>query len=368
MTHVRIPPANVAVHLEGVCKRYGAVTALHPVSLTLYEGEFVSLLGPVGCGKSTLLKLLAGSLETDAGEVVIDGQPLAQSARAPYEVGVVAQDYALQTALSVAQNVGEPLRVRGVAAAEIEQQVQQALAQVQLQGCGHCYPHELSAGQQQRVALACALVLRPRLLLLDEPFSALDKPLRLAMQAELKDLQRKLGITLLLVTHDHRQALGLSDRVVVIDAGRVRQVGTPEAIYRDPQHPRVAGFVGDVNVLPGRYLSRDERALLELGNSPLRLAPARVHGEVGARVDVYVRPENIQLGPLGPQSLFSATVVAHVFQGDHLDIHLDVPALGQKRLFVRQSGLDALTRWPTGAVAGLTFDCEAVCAFAADSY
>lgn len=369
MSTAQIKPVtqpNIAVQLDGVLKRFGDSIALHQVSLKIQEGEFVTLLGPSGCGKSTLLNLVAGFAEADGGEIFIDGQLVTDTPAYQREIGIVFQNYALFPHMNVASNVGYGLRMRGVPKGEIGTRVAQALALVKLDGYGERKPRELSGGQQQRVALARALVIRPKVLLLDEPFSALDKNLRLSMQIELKEIQRKLGVTTVFVTHDQSEALSMSDRVVVMSAGHVRQIGTPDAIYRRPQDPFVASFVGDVNILRGRYVSRDELATVALGNSSLRLPAERVHGDIGTSLDVYVRPENIRLGTLGPRSLLTATVVAHVFQGDHVDIHLDVPALGQTRLFVRQSGLDALTRWPVGAVAGLTFDDEGVCAFAAD--
>jgi len=369
MSTAQIKPVtqpNIAVQLDGVLKRFGDSIALHQVSLKIQEGEFVTLLGPSGCGKSTLLNLVAGFAEADGGEIFIDGQLVTDTPAYQREIGIVFQNYALFPHMNVASNVGYGLRMRGVPKGEISTRVAQALALVKLDGYGERKPRELSGGQQQRVALARALVIRPKVLLLDEPFSALDKNLRLSMQIELKEIQRKLGVTTVFVTHDQSEALSMSDRVVVMSAGHVRQIGTPDAIYRRPQDPFVASFVGDVNILRGRYLSRDDLASVALGNSSLRLPAERVHGNIGANLDVYVRPENIRLGALGPHSLLAATVVAHVFQGDHVDIHLDVPALGKTRLFVRQSGLDALTRWPVGAVAGLTFDDEGVCAFATD--
>lgn len=358
---------NVAVQLDGVFKRFGDSVALQHVSLKIHEGEFVSLLGPSGCGKSTLLKLMAGTVEADVGEVFIDGQRVGDTPPNQRDIGTVFQKYALFPHMNVAWNVGYGLRLRGLGKEEIAKRIEQMLALVKLEGYGERKPRELSGGQQQRVALARALVIRPKVLLLDEPFSVLDKNLRLSMLIELKNIQRKLGVTTVFVTHDQGEALSMSDRVVVMSAGKIRQVDTPDTLYRNPQNPFVASFVGDVNILPGRYLSRNDKATLELGNSLLRLPACRVHADVGARLDVYVRPESIRLSELGSHSRLSATVVAHVFQGDHVDIYLDVPALGANHLFVRQSGLDALTSWPTGAVAGLTFDCEGVCAFAADT-
>lgn len=357
--------AHVAVQLDGVLKRFGDAIALHKISLTIEEGEFITLLGPSGCGKTTLLNLMAGFAEADGGEIFIDGDLV--TAIPPYqrEIGIVFQNYALFPHMTVEKNVGYGLRMRGVPKAEIAERVEQALALVKLAGYGHRKPRELSGGQQQRVALARALVIRPKVLLLDEPFSALDKNLRLSMQVELKAIQRKLGVTTVFVTHDQGEALSMSDRVVVMSAGHVRQIGTPDEIYRRPQDPFVAGFVGDVNILPGRYAGRDGMAMLEVGGNTLRLPAERVHAMMGERLDVYVRPENLQLAPPGPHSLFSATVIAHVFQGDHVDVHLDVPALGSASLFARQSGLNSLTRWPVGSLAGVSVDDEGVCAFSA---
>lgn len=359
--------ANVAVQLDGVLKRFGDAIALHKISLTIHEGEFITLLGPSGCGKTTLLNLMAGFAEADGGEIFIDGDLVTEIPPYQREIGIVFQNYALFPHMTVEKNVGYGLRMRGVPKAEIAERVGQVLALVKLAGYGQRKPRELSGGQQQRVALARALVIRPKVLLLDEPFSALDKNLRLSMQVELKAIQRKLGVTTVFVTHDQGEALSMSDRVVVMSAGHVRQIGPPDEIYRRPQDPFVASFVGDVNILPGRYAGRDTSALLELGGNTLRLPAKRVQASVGDRLDVYVRPENVQLAPLGPQALLSATVLTHVFQGDHVDVHLDIPALGSASLFARQSGLEALTRWPIGSVVGLTFDDEGVCAFASDA-
>lgn len=356
---------HIAVQLDGVLKRFGDAIALHKISLTIEEGEFITLLGPSGCGKTTLLNLMAGFAEADGGEIFIDGDLVTEIPPYQREIGIVFQNYALFPHMTVEKNVGYGLRMHGVPKAEIAERVEQALALVKLAGYGHRKPRELSGGQQQRVALARALVIRPKVLLLDEPFSALDKNLRLSMQVELKAIQRKLGVTTVFVTHDQGEALSMSDRVVVMSAGHVRQIGTPDEIYRRPQDPFVAGFVGDVNILPGRYVGRDGAAMLELGGNTLRLPAERVHATIGERLDVYVRPENLQLAPLGPHSLFSATVIAHVFQGDHVDVHLDVPALGSASLFARQSGLNSLTRWPIGILVGVSVDDEGVCAFSA---
>ncbi len=356
---------NIAVRLDGVLKRFGESVALHQISLTIEEGEFITLLGPSGCGKTTLLNLMAGFTETDGGEIFIDGEPVTEVPPYQREIGIVFQNYALFPHMSVEKNVGYGLRMRGVPKAEIAERVKNALALVKLADYGQRKPRELSGGQQQRVALARALVIRPKVLLLDEPFSALDKNLRLSMQVELKAIQRKLGVTTVFVTHDQGEALSMSDRIVVMSAGHVRQIGSPHLVYHHPADPFVAGFVGDVNILPGVYAGRDNTAIIELGGNRVRLPAERVKANVGERLDVYLRPENIRLVPLGPNALFSATVITHVFQGDHVDVYLNVPSLGIASLFVRQSGLDLLNNWAVGTVTGICFDEKSISAFSA---
>ena len=242
----------IAVRLDGVTKRFGETTALDELSLLVRRGELMTLLGPSGCGKTTLLNLVAGFLVPDRGEIAIDGRRVTDLPSYRREIGIMFQNYALFPHMNVAANVGYGLRMRRIARPEIERRVADALALVKLEGLEDRRPRQLSGGQQQRVALARALVIRPKVLLLDEPFSALDKSLRASMQVELKEIQRKLGVTTIFVTHDQSEALSLSDRVAVIAQGRIRQLGTPDEIYRRPADRFVASFVGDVNVLHAR--------------------------------------------------------------------------------------------------------------------
>ncbi|MGK6902508.1 ABC transporter ATP-binding protein [Klebsiella pneumoniae] len=323
--------------------------------------EFITLLSPVGCSKTTLLNLMAGFAEADGGEIFIDGELVTEIPPYQREIGIVFQNYALFPHMTVGERGLRPAYARGVSA-EIVRRVEQALALVELAGYGHRKPRELSGGQQQRVALARALVIRPKVLLLDEPFSALDKNLRLSMQVELKAIQRKLGVTTVFVTHDQGEALSMSDRVVVMSAGHVRQIDTPDEIYRRPQDAFVASFVGDVNIVPGRYAGRDGAAVLELGGNVLRLPADRVHADIGERLDVYAPGKH----PTGAAwAAFAVQAVILWLGGDHVDVHLDVPALGNASLFARQSGLDSLSRWPVGSLVGVSVDDEGVCAFSA---
>ncbi|MGJ7568122.1 ABC transporter ATP-binding protein [Variovorax sp. GB1R11] len=359
-------PPPVAVSIEGVAKRFGASVALHEVSLRVRQGEFLTLLGPSGCGKTTLLNLIAGFVQPDSGEIFIDGQLITPTPPHQREIGIVFQNYALFPHMTVSRNIGYGLRMRGIAKDEIARRVDQALALVKLDKFGERRPRELSGGQQQRVALARALVIGPRVLLLDEPFSALDKNLRGAMQAEVLEIQRKLGVTTVFVTHDQGEALSMSDRIAVMSQGHIRQIDTPDAIYRRPADPFVASFVGDVNVLPARCISRTgDRLLVGLGNGTLDLPGAGLDGtEPGALLDLYVRPESIRLQPVDEATVLTGTVVQQIFQGDHVNTYVDVPAAGARRLLVRAQGLEALQRWPVGAVAGIALPAQDVQAFA----
>src|SRR6202035_5170860 len=251
----RTTSEDAAVTFDSVSKNFGDVTALDNVSRAIPRGEFMTLLGPSGCGKTTLLKLAAGFLGPDSGTVAIDGQCVNDVPTYKREIGMMFQNYALFPHMSVAENIAYGLKTRHVPRHDIRRRVTEALALVKLTGMEDRKPRQLSGGQQQRVALARALVINPTVLLLDEPFSALDKNLRASMQIELREIQRKLGLTTIFVTHDQGEALSLSDRVAVMSEGRVRQLGTPQQIYRQPCDRFVASFVGDTNVLRGRLES-----------------------------------------------------------------------------------------------------------------
>jgi putative spermidine/putrescine transport system ATP-binding protein len=242
---------QAALALEGVEKRYGDVRAVDGVDLEVARGEFFSMLGPSGSGKTTVLRLLAGFESPDAGRVVLGGRDVTKVAPFDRDVNTVFQDYALFPHLTVWQNVEYGLKVRRVPKPERKTRVGEALETVRLGGYGERRPGQLSGGQRQRVALARALVNRPAVLLLDEPLGALDLKLRLEMQLELKQIQREAGITFVFVTHDQDEALTLSDRIAVFNAGRIEQVGTPTEIYRKPATAFVAGFVGTSNLLEG---------------------------------------------------------------------------------------------------------------------
>ena len=251
------PPAGHRLDLDGIRVRYGSALAVDGVSLSVEPGEILALLGPSGCGKTTLLRTVAGFIRPDGGRVLVDGHAIDHLPPGKRGVGIVFQSYALFPHMSVAENVAYGLEARGRPRAEIVRRVEAALAAVRMDSFGERRPRALSGGQQQRVALARALAIEPSILLLDEPFAALDRALRLDLQLEIKRIQRELGITTLLVTHDQDEAMSMADRIAVMNAGAVEQFDTPEAIYDRPATLFVATFIGTANLLEGRLDSRE---------------------------------------------------------------------------------------------------------------
>lgn len=346
---------GTAVRLNAVTKRFGDTVALHEVSIAIRRGELMTLLGPSGCGKTTLLNLVAGFFSPDGGDIRIEGERVNDVPTYRREIGMMFQNYALFPHMTVAANVAYGLKVRHIPKKEIERRVAEALALVKLTGLEQRRPRQLSGGQQQRVALARALVINPKVLLLDEPFSALDKNLRASMQVELRDIQRKLGVTTIFVTHDQSEALSISDRVAVMSEGRIRQLGTPEEIYRRPCERFVAAFVGDTNFLRGRFDRIDGAdAIVTIGGVQIRV-PSGPLAQVpaAAMVDVFVRPEQLQLIVAGELCASRGTVVAQVYQGGHVDVHVECPESAGNRLLVRLAGHDAIRSWPIGAEVGI---------------
>jgi spermidine/putrescine ABC transporter ATP-binding subunit len=353
----RSRPANrpASLRLEGVTKRYGEVVALGDASLDIAPGEFVTLLGPSGCGKTTLLNLIAGFIEAETGEIFLDGRPITHVPTWEREIGMVFQNYALFPHMNVADNIAYGLRMRGVAKPEIAERVAAALAMVRLQALADRRPRQLSGGQQQRAALARALVIDPKILLLDEPLSALDKNLRASMQVELRELQRRLGVTAIFVTHDQSEALSLSDRMVVMAEGVIRQIGTPRDIYNRPADRFVASFVGDVSVFRGSVAAREGGKLaVTLGQALLTGSAASYPDATpGAPVDIFVRPETLRISHAEDAVIAYGTVSAVVFQGSHADLWIDTQQAPSGRVLIRVPASDSLVRLPLGGVVHL---------------
>jgi spermidine/putrescine ABC transporter ATP-binding subunit len=357
---------DIAVHFEAVSKRFGEATALDGVSLSIRRGEFMTLLGPSGCGKTTLLNLAAGFFSVDGGEIRIDGQAVNEVPTYKRQIGLMFQNYALFPHMSVAGNVAYGLKVRRVPKPERSRRVDEVMALVKLTGFEDRKPRQLSGGQQQRVALARALVINPTVLLLDEPFSALDKNLRASMQVELREIQRKLKVTTIFVTHDQSEALSLSDRLAVMSEGRIRQLGTPEQIYRRPCDRFVASFVGDANVLRGRLERVDgSSAIVALGAARIKVPSGPLaNTKASAPVDLFVRPEQLKVVDPAEPCATAGTVVAQVYQGGHVDIHVACMEAAGDRLLVRSGGHDAMARWPIGAKVGISIGTDESVAFA----
>ena len=280
--------------IEGASKSFGEVAALADVTLGVSAGEFVTILGPSGSGKTTLLKVIAGFETADLGRILVDGSDVTDLDPAQRNIGMVFQNYALFPHMSVARNVAYPLAMRRMARAEIAKRVAEALEMVELDGMAERLPKQLSGGQQQRVALARATVFQPRLLLLDEPFGALDRKLREQMQLEVRRLQRRLGLTTLFITHDQEEALVMSDRIAVMDKGRLQQVGLPHEIYEAPANPFIADFIGESNILTGVVeAGREDVVRVRLERGPTI--------EVAGRRDLSAqrRPAGSRHGPAG---------------------------------------------------------------------
>jgi spermidine/putrescine ABC transporter ATP-binding subunit len=348
-----------------VTKRFGKITALDDVSLLVRRGELMTLLGPSGCGKTTLLNLVGGFLMPDSGEIAIDGQRITDVPAYRREIGIMFQNYALFPHMNVAANVGYGLRMRRVAKGEIARRVADALALIKLAGLEDRKPRQLSGGQQQRVALARALVIRPKVLLLDEPFSALDRNLRASMQVELKEIQRKLGVTTIFVTHDQSEALSLSDRIAVVAEGRIRQLGTPDEIYRRPVDRFVASFVGDVNVLRAR-LERIDGAVATVALGAARvLVPSRTlqGAATGSMVDLFVRPEELRPADHDAPVAARGIVAAQIYQGGHVDLYVDAPEAASGRVLLRVPRDEGMSLWPAGTRISITLASDKAIAF-----
>jgi spermidine/putrescine transport system ATP-binding protein len=320
---------SVAIALEGVSKRFGKHEAVREVTLSIHEGEFFSLLGPSGCGKTTTLRMIAGFEVPDEGRIVLQGEDVTSLFSNRRPVNMVFQQYALFPHMSIYDNVAFGLRVKRVPRREHRGRVTEMLRVVELEGLERRRPRQLSGGQQQRVALARALVNRPAALLLDEPLGALDVKLRKQMQLELKGIQHDVGTTFVYVTHDQEEALAMSDRIAVMNGGRVEQVGSPREIYEHPQTAFVADFIGSLNVLE---LSVDELvgdyAVMRLDEAERVVAAIGPDTRIGDALRVAVRPEQVRITPVGSVapdggSRLQGTIAELVFLGMYTQFHVD---------------------------------------------
>jgi spermidine/putrescine ABC transporter ATP-binding subunit len=351
--------SKTVIEVDGLTKQFGRFSALADVSFQVGEGEFVTLLGASGCGKTTTIRIIAGYLRQSGGDVYIDGREISDLPPQQRNIGMVFQNYALFPHMSVRGNIAFGLKVRRRPPAAIAARVAELLAVTRLEGFGDHRPHQLSGGMQQRVALARALAFEPRILLMDEPLGALDVKLRKSMQTELKRLQRELGVTTIYVTHDQEEALGMSDRLVVMNAGRIVQIGTPEEVYLQPNSTFVADFVGTSNLLRGSIVDGPDAATcrVRVGQAVV-VAPAVPEAARPAAVFV-LRPEFIHLGsrsePAPEPNRFEATVSGVTFLGSVAVVRVAVAALGCE--LVAQTGA---RRWREGDPVTVSWSTEAL--------
>jgi ABC-type Fe3+/spermidine/putrescine transport system ATPase subunit len=314
--------------LRGVLKSYGSTLGVGPVDLDVAEGEFLTLLGPSGCGKTTTLHIVAGLLQPDRGTVTMGGRDITRLDPPYRDMGLVFQNYALFPHKTVAQNIAFGLRMRKVPAPEIAERTARILDLVGLPGVEQRYPDQLSGGQRQRIALARALVIQPSLLLLDEPLSNLDAQLRKRMRLELRDLQRKLKVATVFVTHDQDEAFEMSDRVVLLDRGRVAQTGTPEELYDSPATRFVAEFIGEANLIEGKVARANGAAVEVAIGERLTLAASPTHGRLAAGQKAYLmmRPERIDIALAAPGDGrgLPAAIEKRIFSGDSVSFELRI--------------------------------------------
>ncbi len=357
--------AQAVIEFVEVTKRFGSALAVDRLSFTIAPGELFTLLGPSGCGKTTTLRLVAGLEEPDEGEIFLNGIPIASPKRGIFlppdrrQMGMVFQSYAIWPHLTVFENVAFPLRVRREPAPVIKKRVLEALELVGLQGLAERGATELSGGQQQRVALARALAYAPAILLLDEPLSNLDAKLREQMRFELCSLQRRLNLSVLYVTHDQDEAMAMSDRIAVINRGRLEQVGAAAELYETPASSFVGDFLGRTVMLQGTVKKNEKGAWIDLRNAGGRISPKNDrldHFAEGDEVRILSRPEDIDLLPGGEvcANQIRAEVEMVAYLGDHLEYSVSVGGWS----FVLAAGKKA--RYPVGAGIRLAFDPERI--------
>jgi len=352
-------PAAAMVELQGVTKRFGSVLAVDDITLVVRRGELLTLLGPSGCGKTTLLRLLAGFEVPDRGSIFLEGADVTRLPPYRRDVNQVFQSYALFPHLTVRENIGFGLRMQGIRRKEADLRIEEAVKTVSLSGLEGRFPHQLSGGQRQRVALARAIICRPRVLLLDEPLSALDAKLRHGMQLELKHLQRRLGLTCVFVTHDQQEALTISDRIAIINKGRIEQLGASDEIYHRPRTAFAADFIGQANLFQVQVLHRGPGVRVRLKEGLEWAIRAGAVPPDGDSVLISIRPERIMVSmrPIDAENQFEARIEEKVFQGaaDRLSLVTE-HGVRLRALVTHQSAIEETLREGDQVFCGLRGD------------
>ena len=355
------------IQIDDVTRSYGDFHALDRATLTIREGEFFSLLGPSGCGKTTLLRLIAGFDEATSGSISIDGQPMAGIPANARPTNMVFQSYAIFPHLKVGENVAYGLKKMKLGAAEEKRRVDEALSMVSLSGLQNRGATELSGGQRQRVALARALVMRPKVLLLDEPLSALDKKLREQMQVELRRLQQAVGITFILVTHDQYEALAMSDRIAVMFGGRIAQVATPKEIYQKPVNRQVADFLGGMNFIRADLVEENGDSIVvdTAGFGRVKTEKPRAFAAKGRETTLGIRPERLRVlwDDATAKNEVKGTVIERHYFGEITHLLVEIPGM-ENPLSVTETNDFGADDLPLGATIRLGYDPDALVALA----
>jgi putative spermidine/putrescine transport system ATP-binding protein len=342
------------LELSNIHKSFGHFSAVDNFNLQVERGEFISFLGPSGCGKTTTLRMIAGFEKPTSGTIQISGADVTFKPPNQRNVGMVFQSYALFPNMTVAGNIGFGLKIAKKPAVEIKKRVEEMLELIHLPRYGNRYPYQLSGGQQQRVALARALAIQPQVLLLDEPLSALDAKIRVELRAEIRRIQQELGITTIYVTHDQEEALSLSDRIVVMSAGKMEQVGTPFEIYNFPRTPFVASFVGTLNQLPCTVVDATKGILSH--DSQNLTTTSDIEAPNGAQVQVMLRPEELHFGPHEGENQLTGQVESVTFLGSIVRVEVNLgdatvtlDALNERKLTLPQVGDAQIISFPAHA-------------------
>ena len=362
---MKVPEQELHVRFDRVDKCYeNGPLVVDQLNLDVHRGEFLTLLGPSGSGKTTTLMMLAGFETPTAGRILVDGAAVNRVPPHKRNMGMVFQNYALFPHMSVAENLAFPLKVRKFASAEIADRVREALDMVRLPSVGDRTPNQLSGGQQQRIAVARALVFRPKLVLMDEPLGALDKSLREQMQYELRRIHRELGVTLIYVTHDQNEALTMSDRIAVFGNGRIQQLATPKDLYEQPNSVFVAGFIGECNLLAGQAFAASADQCDVTLDSGFKLRATSVGlGSAGSTVLVSIRPERIFVGPAAENlpNRIHAKVLEMIYVGDHLRLRCAVSETTEIAVKVPNNGdADGLAPGSSLSLGFQVEDCRAL--------
>jgi len=323
---------SIKLSISGLTKRYGSFVALHPTDLEVAEGEFLTLLGPSGSGKTTLLSMIAGLSVPDGGRLLINDRDVTYGAPYERDIGMVFQNYALFPHMTIAENIAFPLKMRKVDRATATSRAQEALELVHLPHVAGRFPKELSGGQQQRIALARCLVYKPSIVLMDEPLGALDKKLREQMQLEIKRIHRESGTTIVYVTHDQEEAMTMSDRICLMNGGRIEQLGSPGDLYFRPRTPFVADFLGESNLLQGAVTQAEsgQAEVVLAGTGTAIRASTYQPLSAGAAVRVMVRPQNIVVGSASDQQSFTGRVLDTMITGGLTKLYLSAAQISNE--------------------------------------